>query len=433
MLNITVVFLLSILVVLGLIICMLISRVFKLEKQNIIIASEAKQVEAAEQYLRSEFENYTNKIVNTKAESLERETKANINSVILPLKEKIAEFQQKVEQTYQNESREIFSLKNELNKLILNNIAITKETGNLTKALKGDTRIQGIWGELILETILANSGLREGEEYITQGKDLKLKSEENKTLKPDVIIKLPDNKHLIIDSKVSLTHYEQYIRALDDDDKQTVQNNLNLFIKSIQNHISNLSSKKYQCLEKLSTPDFVMLFLPIEGAFSLAIQTMPELLMEAWHNKVVIVSPTTLLATLKTVDSIWQVEKQNKNAILIAKESGLLYDKLVSFTEDLTKVGIAISKADEAYHSAINKLASGRGNIISKSEKIRELGAKVSKKFGNEWQLENIKINQSDSDSDSYDTDYSHDTNSSSCVNRDVVTEDDMVSTETDG
>ncbi len=431
MLNITVVFLLSILVLLGLIIFMLITRVFKLEKQNIIIISEAKQLEVSEQYLKSEFENYTNKIVNIKAENLERETKANINSVILPLKEKIAEFQQKVEQTYQSESREIFSLKNELNKLILNNITITKETENLTKALKGDTRVQGIWGELILEKILANSGLRKGEEYITQGRDLKLKSEDNKTLKPDVIINLPDNKQLIIDSKVSLTHYEQYITALGEEDKQAAQNNLNLFIKSIQNHISNLSNKKYQYLEKLSTPDFVMLFLPIEGAFSLAIQTMPELLMEAWHSKVVIVSPTTLLATLKTVDSIWRVEKQNKNAVLIAKESGLLYDKLVSFTEDLTKIGMAISKADEAYHLAINKLASGRGNIISKSEKIRELGAKVSKKFGNEWQLENIKTNKSDSDS--YDTDDSHDTNSSGCVNRNVVTENDMVSIETDG
>jgi DNA recombination protein RmuC len=310
-------------------------------------------------------------------------------------KEKISEFQLKIENTYQQESREIFSLKNEINKLLINNTDMARETENLTRALKGNAKAQGIWGEIILEKILESSGLREGEEYITQGRNLKLKSEDNRSLKPDVIINLPDNKHLIIDAKVSLTNYEQYIEAVNNDSpKEIIQEKVNLFIKSIQSHINNLSGKNYQYSEGLLTPDFVILFLPIEGAFSLALQIMPELLMQAWHSKIIIVSPTTLFATLKTIASIWLFEKQNKNAILIAKESGLLYDKFVLFTEDLTKIGLALNKADEAYNAAVNKLSTGKGNILSKTEKIRILGAKASKKLDQKLQE---GVNQDDS------------------------------------
>ena len=352
--------------------------------------SEIKQHhEKAESDLKLYFENYANNLLKAKSDILQSETQINLNHILLPLKEKITEFQSKVEATYQNEAREIFSLKNEIGKLLANNVNMLKETENLTNALKGNVKAQGIWGELILDKILESSGLRKGIEYITQGTDLDLKTEDNKALRPDVIINLPDNKHLIIDAKVSLVHYEQYI-ASSAQRNEPDQQNLSLFIKSIQNHISNLSSKNYQFNEKLLSPDFVMLFFPIEGAFSLALQTMPDLLLKAWQHKIIIVSPTTLFATLKTIASIWLFEKQNKNAMKIATESGLLYDKLVLFTEDLTKVGQAIIKADEAYHQAVNKLSSGRGNIITKTEKIRQLGAKTKKKLADDWLEDNL-------------------------------------------
>ena len=367
--------------------------ILSLEKENVLLKSQndhlkqqyfdtKESIKQSEQKLKLQFENFTNQILNDKSQILERETKNNITNLLLPLKAKIAEFTQKVDRNYSEETKEIFSLKNEINKLITNNSNMARETENLTNALKGNVKTQGIWGEVILEKVLESSGLREGEEYITQGRDLQLKSLDNKILRPDVIVNLPDNKHIIIDAKVSLTHYEKYIQALNSqEDNNLVETNLNLFIKSIQNHIANLSSKQYQANEQLLTPDFVILFLPIEGAFSMALQIMPDLLMQAWNNKIIITSPTTLLATLKTVASIWLFEKQNKNAILIARESGLLYDKFVAFTEDLTKIGQAISKSEEAYHAALNKLSLGRGNIINRAEKIKELGAKTSKKL----------------------------------------------------
>lgn len=370
------------------------NQIMELEKENSKLRAENDYLKKYSEQIQTElklyFENYTNEfthqIVKSKAEILKQETTANINTLLLPLRDKIAEFQQKVEKTYHNESREIFSLKNEIQNLLVNNTNMIKETVNLTNALKGSVKAQGTWGELILEKILESSGLTKGIEYITQGTDLKLKNDENKIIRPDVIINLPDDKHLIIDAKVSLKHYEQYLDSLSGENRDSsAQENLALFIKSIQNHINNLSSKDYQHNEKLLSPDFVLMFFPIEGAFSLALQTMPDLLMQAWNNKVVIVSPTTLFATLKTIASIWVFEKQNKNAQKIARESGLLYDKLVAFTEDLSKVGHAISKADEVYHQAINKLTTGRGNIIAKTEKIKQLGAKAKKQLANEW------------------------------------------------
>ncbi len=369
-----------------------------LEKDNSRLITEneylKQQNERAQNELKLYFENYTNeytnKIVNSKSEILQNETRNNINNLLSPLRDKIVEFQERVEKTYHDESREIFSLKNEINKLLANNTNMLKETANLTNALKGNVKAQGVWGELILEKILESSGLTKGLEYITQGTDLKLKNEDNKSVKPDVIINLPDDKHLIIDAKVSLKHYEQYISSLSGDTNIEVnhsspQENLALFIKSIQNHVSVLSSKNYQFNDKILSPDFVLMFFPIEGAFSLALQAMPDLLMQAWNSRIVIVSPTTLFATLKTIASIWIFEKQNKNALKIAKESGLLYDKLVAFTDDLTKIGQSINKTEELYFQAVNKLSTGKGNIIVKAEKIKQLGAKTKKQMTADW------------------------------------------------
>lgn len=359
----------------------------RLNSENIYLKEYSNKIQ---QDLKLYFENYTNKIVSSKSDILKQETTANINNILQPLKEKINDFQQKVDKAYQEEARERFSLKNEISKLVVNNANIIKETESLTNALKGSVKAQGIWGELILEKVLESSGLTKGVEYITQGSELNLKNEDNKTLRPDVIINLPDGKHIIVDAKVSLVNYEQYNTSLITSDKAQEQESLALFIKSLQNHINNLSSKNYQYNDKLLTPDFVIMFFPIEGAFSLALQTMPDLLMQAWNNKIIIVSPTTLFATLKTIASIWLFEKQNKNALKIASESGRLYDKFVMFTEDLEKIGQAINKADDAYHTAVNKLSTGRGNIVAKIEKIKLLGAKTKKQLAAQWQSDDI-------------------------------------------
>ena len=249
------------------------------------------------------------------------------------------------------------------------------ETINLTRALKGDVKAQGNWGEIVLEKILENSGLREGEEYISQGRNLKLKDETGKAQKPDIIVNLPDHKKIIIDSKVSLTHYERYVSS--ESDSREIE--LKSFIESITGHLKDLSSKSYQLNDKLLSPDFVLMFFPIEGAFSLALQKDPKIFQWAWERSIIIVSPTTLLATLKTVHSIWRQEKSNKNAQLISQESGKLYDKMAIFLEDMHKVGDSIKKTESIYQQAYSKLSTGRGNIISRLDKIKTLGAKAQK------------------------------------------------------
>ena len=237
-------------------------------------------------------------------------------------------------------------------------------------------KVQGQWGEMILTTLLSASGLKEGEHYITQGRNLSLKDEEGQRQKPDVIINLPDNKHIVIDSKVSLTHYEKFIA---ENSREQKQGYVSQFTSSLRSHIKQLSAKEYQLNRSLNTVDFVLMFFPIEGAFSLALQSDPQLFSFAWDRSIVIVSPTTLLATLKTVAFTWQREKQNRNAIEIAQASGRLYDKFAGFTEDLTQIGSHLSKAEDSYHQACLKLKDGKGSIVSRLDKIKQLGAKTSK------------------------------------------------------
>ena len=244
--------------------------------------------------------------------------------------------------------------------------------------MKGSVKAQGQWGEMILNKILDAAGLIEGEHYITQGKTLNIKDEEGKQQKPDVVIKLPDNKHIIIDSKVSLTHYEKFISSNTEEDKKKY---LSLFTQSIRSHVNQLSEKRYSHSKDLNTPDFTLMFFPIEGAFSLALQDDASLFQFSWDKNIVIVSPTTLLSTLKTVESIWKREKQSRNAIEIARTSGRLYDKFVGFIDDLNDIGHQIKKADKSYSSALHKLETGHGSIISRLEKIKSLGAKASKKI----------------------------------------------------
>jgi DNA recombination protein RmuC len=346
-------------------------KFFESEKQN-------AELKAKTELLPEKFENIANKILEANSLKLSKESEKNLINILNPLKEQINTFKQKVETSHKETTIGIGTLKNEVLRLRELNQKISEEADNLTKALKGSTKTQGNWGEMVLDRILQSSGLREGEEYVIQAKDMKLEADEGNRLKPDVIINLPDNKHIVIDSKVSLLHYEGFISA---DEESMKEKYLTLFINSVKEHIKGLAGKKYQHLEGLSTPDFVLMFMPIEGAFSLAMQNEKDLFSYAWERGIVIVSPTNLIAILRTIESLWKLDKQNKNTYEIAKQGGDLYDKFVGFVEDLENIGRSIAKSNETYEGAMNKLKTGRGNLISRAERIKELGAKTKKEL----------------------------------------------------
>jgi DNA recombination protein RmuC len=253
------------------------------------------------------------------------------------------------------------------------NARVSEEANNLTKALKGDVKKQGNWGEIILERVLERSGLTKGREY---EREEVIEGADNSVQRPDVIIHLPDNKHIIIDSKVSLVAYERFVSA-ESEEKQLL--NLKEHVNSIRNHVKLLSDKNYQQAHNINTPDFVLMFLPIEASFSVAVQADSELFSFAWEKKIVIVSPTTLLATLRTISSIWKQENQTKNAQEIARLSGTLYDKFVGFAEDMEKIKANIDRTSKSYDDAMKKMKDGTGNIVRTAEKIKELGAKTTK------------------------------------------------------
>lgn len=322
-----------------------------------------------------EFENLANKILDEKSQKFAAQNQSNLDTILNPLKEKISAFEKKVEQTYKEESAERITLKTEIKYLIEQNAKITQEANNLATALKGDNKQQGNWGELVLEKILERSGLKQGDEYRTQ---VTTTNNEGRTIKPDVVVMLPDNKHLIIDSKVSLVAYEQCINATEPSQRELY---LKQHVDSVRSHIKLLSDKNYQLANGYNSPDFVLLFIPIESSFSLALQADGELFNYAWDRKIVLVSPTTLLATLRTIASIWKQERQTRNALEIAEEGGKLYDKFVAFTDDLLNVGKSINKSQTEYVEAMKKLSEGSGNLVRRAEKMRELGAKSTKQF----------------------------------------------------
>lgn len=364
-------------------------KVLTLEKNNSRLESENQSLQTSlkevkelrsefQENMSTKFEQMAVKVLDERSEGYRQQTQAGLNQVLNPLKERIFEFQKKVEETYQTESRERFALKEQLGRMFEISDRMSTETTNLTKALKGDVKMQGNWGEIVLARLLEGSGLREGEEYITQGRDLKMKDEDGKRQMPDVIINLPEAKHLIIDSKVSLVHFEAMSSAETKEERERYEK---LFVQSVNAHIDGLAGKKYQHNEKLFTPEFVLMFFPIEAAYSMALQLDQNIFQKSWDRSIVIVGPTTLLATLKTVASLWRQERQNQNAMKIAAESGKLYDKFVGFVDDLNKVGESIKRTDRIYLDAMNKMQNGRGNIISRFEKMRELGAKASKQI----------------------------------------------------
>ena len=332
------------------------------------------EIEEMQKRLTSEFENIANRIMKQRSDEFSESNKEKISEILNPLKEKIKDFENKVERAYDAEMRDKISLREELKNLTKLNAKISEGAENLTKALKGDVKKQGNWGEIVLERVLERSGLTKGQEYereeVVEGSDASVQ-------RPDVIVHLPDNKHIIIDSKVSLVAYERFVTA---DTEENQSRNLKEHIVSLRNHVKYLSEKNYQNAMNINTPDFVLMFVPIEASFSAAVQADTDLFSYAWERKIVIVSPTTLLATLRTISSIWKQENQTRNAQEIARLSGALYDKFVSFTEELLKIKQNIDRAADSYDEAVKKLKDGKGNILRTAERIKELGAKTGNK-----------------------------------------------------
>ncbi|MEX8549288.1 MAG: DNA recombination protein RmuC [Mucilaginibacter sp.] len=349
---------------------------FTAQKQQ--LEQQKVEMEQTRQHFQREFENVANKILDEKTQKFTESNRSNMDLLLNPLKENIKAFEAKVDKVYKDESNERFTLKGTIDELIKQTKIIQDDATNLTKALKGDTKMQGNWGEVILDRVLEASGLVEGESYTKQGKNMNLTDDLGNRFQPDVIVHLPENKHLVIDSKVSLIAYERLVNSISEEEKE---NHLRQHVLSVKNHISGLSAKSYQNLNGLTSPEFVLLFVPIESSFSIAIQHDLELFEFAWKKRVVLVTPSTLLATLKTIASVWKQEQQTRNALDIATKAGLLYDKFVGFTEDMKKIEQHIDGSKKAYNDAFNKLTTGSGNLTGRAETLRKLGAKNSKQL----------------------------------------------------
>jgi DNA recombination protein RmuC len=335
-----------------------------------------EEIETVQKKLTAEFENLANKIFEEKSSRFTQQNKDNIDQILKPLGDKIKSFEERVERVYNEDTKERASLVQQIKSLHDLNLQMSKDANNLTNALKGESKTQGNWGEFILDNILEKSGLVKGREYETQ---TTFTGEEGKRQKPDVVINLPEDRHIIIDSKVSLTAYEEFCSAEDESSRKVALNN---HISSLRKHIKELSDKNYQSIHNLSSMDFVIMFVPIEPAMAIASQADINIWNEAFEKNIVIVSPSILLATLRTIANIWKQENQNKNALEIARQSGALYDKFVNFTEDLINIGKKIDDTKGYYSEAMKKLYDGSGNIIRRIENIKALGAKATKSIG---------------------------------------------------
>jgi len=342
----------------------------------------------AKEALTSQFKNLANEILEDKSKRFTEQNAASLDALLKPLQTKLTEFKEQVSTSYGNEARERFALKSEIERLANLNLRMSDETRSLTQALKGDSKVQGNWGELVLESILESSGLRKGEEYLVQDSHTQT---DGSRLQPDVVVKLPEGRSLVVDSKVSITAYARYAETTD---PMVAEQELAAHIQSLRQHIQGLSGKNYSSLYGVGSVDFVLMFVPIEPAFLLALKTAPNLYQEALAKNIVLVCPSTLMATLRTVAHLWRQDHQNRNALEIAKQCGTLYDKFVGFVEDLEKLGQRLDQAQTSYHDAFNKLKSGKGNLIRTAEKVRELGVKPSKN------LSAPLLESSDSDTD---------------------------------
>ena len=332
-----------------------------------------EEVTKLQEKFTKEFENLANKIFEDKSTKFTAQNKENIQTILHPLQEKIKGFEDKVEKTHKESIDYHAALRQQIIGLKEMNLQMSKETINLTKALKGDNKTQGNWGELVLERVLEKSGLEKNREYVVQQS---FTNEQGKRVLPDVVIHLPDNRKMIVDSKVSLTAYEQFVNAEEEHQKALF---LKDHINSLKRHIEQLSEKKYEDIYKIESPDFVLLFIPIEPAFAVAINSDNSLYNKAFEKNIVIVTPSTLLATLRTIDSMWNNEKQQKNALEIARQAGSLYDKFHGLLNDLIGIGKKIDASKTDYNAAMNKLVEGNGNLITSVEKLKKMGAKAKK------------------------------------------------------
>lgn len=332
--------------------------------------------------LNMQFKLLAESLLEEKSKKFTDQNKINIESILKPLGEKIEKFEKTIIQTNQDSIERTASLKTEVKKLSEVSAKANQEAENLSKAIKGDTKFQGNWGEFILEKILEKSGLKKDREYVVQSS---YKNEDGKQFRPDIVINLPDNKNLVIDAKISLVNYERFFNAATIEDQQ---DELKKHIDSIRRHIKDLCQKEYQQLYELKSLDFVLMFIPIEPAFGLAMQHDNDLFNFAYEKNIIIVSPSTLLATLRTIANIWQNEYRNLYAYEIARQSGEMYNKFVSFLEDLKKIGVKLSQSQEVYSEAMKKLSDGNGNLIKRAERIKLLGAKASKQISHESILE---------------------------------------------
>ena len=339
------------------------------------LAERKKEIDNVQEKFTAEFKNLANEILEKNSAKFSDLNKSSMSELLIPLKDKILTFEKKVEEAYDKELRDKISLREEVKKLYELNNRISAEANNLTRALKGDTKKQGDWGEVILETVLERSGLTKDREYRKQVISTNAGGE---TIKPDYLVLLPDKRHIIIDSKVSLIAYENFINS---EDESLRPKFLKAHLDSMKNHVKVLSEKNYFSSLEFNTPDFVLMFIPIESSFSVALQADQDLFNYAWERKIVIVSPTTLLATMRTVASMWKMDKQSQHAFQIAEESGKLYDKFKLFMDDMVKVGTSLNSTRTSYDEAMKKLVTGRGNLVTQAEKIREMGAKNTKKI----------------------------------------------------
>ena len=363
------------------VICIALSIVFVFGAKNRLLKEQLNHLEERHKKEKENtemvFKKLASDVLGHTTESFSRDSREKLTDLLGPLKSKLNEFRENVDKKYENEQKERFALKKEIETLAKTSARITTEASSLARALRGDSKVQGDWGELILERILEDSGLQKGSDFHVQKT---YRNETGDRFRPDVVVRMPQNTQIVIDSKVSLTYYDQYLSEDTTDKKEILKN----FIKSIENHIGELAGKNYDKLEGISSPELVFMFIPIESAYFLAMQTSPSLLTHAWRQRIVIVTSTTLLATIKTVASVWRLEKQNKNALEIANEGARLYDKFAGFLEDFTKMENSLKNCQSQYEAAKRKLRDGPGSVFRKMEYLKELGISAKKKIPSE-------------------------------------------------
>ncbi len=345
------------------------------EQEQLSMREQLALLEQSRTVMAHEFEGLANRIFDTKQASFQQQSRQNLDALVTPLREQLQQFRHKVEQVYDAENRDRASLMTEIRLLRSLSQQVSEDAGNLASALKGDNKQQGNWGEVILERILEQSGLQKGREYDTQ---VNLRSDDGSRRLPDVIVRLPEGRDVVIDAKVSLVDYQRYCDATDAQERERA---LKGHVQSLRSHVMKLGEKSYQQLEGIRSLDFVMLFMPVEAAFAVAFQHDQRLFGEAFDRGIVIVGPTTLLATLRTVNSIWRYEKQNHNAEKIAQEAGRLFDQFARVGESLEELGKQLKRASDSYDETLKRFSSGRGNLVSRAEKLKQLGARTDKKL----------------------------------------------------